>query len=161
MSLSIGDKLPEAEFLEMIGEDMETLSTGDLFTGKRVVVFALPGAYTSTCTNRHLPSYVQNADRIRTKGVDDIICLSVNDPFVMSAWGEANGASGGNVRMIADATGAFTKAVGMDFSVPSRGLIDRSRRYSMIVDNGVVVDLFAEEGTGCEISAGETMLEKL
>ncbi|WP_127902080.1 peroxiredoxin [Solirhodobacter olei] len=159
MGLSVGDQLPEATLVAMGENGPEEVSLGSLTKGRKVVIFALPGAYTGTCTTSHVPSFIRTKADFDAKGVDDVICLSVNDPFVMDAWGKSTGASEAGIRMIGDATADFTKAVGMDFSVPSRGLVDRSKRYAMYVVDGTVEVLHAEENPGvCDLSGGESML---
>jgi peroxiredoxin len=130
--------------------------------GRKVVVFGLPGAYTGTCSTAHVPSFIRTKDQFAAKGVDEIICVSVNDPFVMKAWGEATGATAAGITMLGDADASFTKAIGLAFSAPPAGLVDRSRRYAMLVDQGVVTTLNIEDSPGqCEISAGETLLSAI
>jgi peroxiredoxin len=124
-----------------------------------VVVFGLPGAFTGMCSTRHVPSFIRVAERLREKGVGAIVCVAVNDPFVMAAWSEATGAGAAGIRMLADADGGFTRALGLEFSNPERGLIGRSKRYSLLAENGVVRVLNLETSrTDCELSGGETML---
>ncbi|MEM9267834.1 MAG: peroxiredoxin [Pseudomonadota bacterium] len=161
MTIQIGDTLPEGQFIEM-GEDGPTqVSTADLL-GKKTVIFGLPGAFTGTCTTAHVPSFIRTKDQLAAKGVDGIVCVSVNDPFVMQAWGESTGAAAAGIRMMADADGAFTKALGLAFSAPPVGLFDRSQRYAMVVEGGKVTHLNAEDNPGvCELSAGETLLDQL
>ena len=130
--------------------------------GRKVVVFAVPGAYTPTCHSAHVPSFIRTKDQFDTKGVDEIICVSVNDPFVMKAWGESTGATAAGITMLADPDSAFTKAIGMEFSAPPAGLTDRSKRYAMLVEDGKVSLLQEEESPGtCEVSAGEALLANL
>jgi cytochrome c peroxidase len=161
MSISEGDRLPQASFLEMDGADPVAVDGAALFAGRKVVLFGLPGAYTGMCSTRHLPSFMGVADAIRSRGVDEIVCVAVNDPFVMRAWGEATGAGARGIRMLSDASGAFTAALGRAFDAPTRGLIGRSRRFSMVVEDGVVTRLNVEPGRECAISAGETLLDQL
>jgi len=124
------------------------------------VIFGLPGAYTGTCSTAHVPSFIRTIDGFRAKGVADVICVAVNDPFVMKAWGEVTGAEAAGIHMLGDAASEMTRAIGMDFSAPPVGFIARSKRYSMLVDNGVVTILNTEANPGeCEISAGETLLD--
>ena len=162
MTIQIGDTLPDATLLR-VGEDgPETVSLAEKVKGRKVVIFGLPGAYTGTCTSAHLPSFMITYDDFMAKGVDEIICLSVNDPFVMKAWGDSTGAADVGITLLADAESAFTGAIGMQFTAPPVGLVNRSKRYSMLVEDGVVKVLNTESSPGeCEISAGETLLEQL
>mgnify|MGYP003675944645 FL=1 len=138
------------------------VALSSLTKGRKVVIFALPGAYTGTCTTAHVPSFIRTRDQFAAKGVDDVICISVNDPFVMGAWGESTGATHAGIKMLGDSAAEFTKAIGMDFTAPPAGLIDRSKRFSMLVDDGVVTILNEEGSPGeCEISAGETLLDQM
>ncbi len=162
MTISIGDTLPDATLLKMGAEGPERVQLSSLTEGRKVVIFALPGAYTGVCTTAHVPSFMRVADDLRGKGIEDIICISVNDPFVMKNWSDSTGAADAGIAMLGDASAEFTKAIGMDFSAPPVGLIDRSKRYSMVVDNGKVTHLNAEGSPGeCEISAGETLRDQL
>ena len=159
MSISVGDKLPGATVLRMGANGPETVELSTLTDGRKVVIFALPGAYTGTCTTAHVPSFMRTKPEFDKKGVDEIICLSVNDPFVMQAWGESTGATAAGITMLGDAEGAFTNAVGMAFNAPPAGLINRSRRYALYAEDGVVKVLNAEESPGvCETSGGEALL---
>lgn len=159
MTLSVGDKLPDATLLQMGVDGPETVALSSLIKGKKAVIFALPGAYTGTCSTAHVPSFMRTKPEFDKKGVDAVICISVNDPFVMQAWGEATGATEAGITMLGDSDGAFTKSVGMSFTAPPAGLIDRSRRYAMYVEDGVVKVLNAEENPGvCETSGGEALL---
>ena len=160
MSISTGDKLPEATVMHMTGDGPAPLTTQELFGGKKVVLFALPGAFTPTCSAAHLPGFVANADKIKAKGVDEIVCLSVNDAFVMDAWGKSQNAE--EIHMVADGSAAFTRAVGLDLDLTARGLGVRSKRYAMIVDDGTVTDLAVEESPAkLEASSAEAVLGKL
>jgi glutaredoxin/glutathione-dependent peroxiredoxin len=161
MSISIGDKLPEATFLVFGPEGPKEVPSSEIFPGKKVVVFAVPGAYTPTCSREHVPSFVRTAEALSGKGVDAIVCIAVNDPFVMAAWGEATGAAESGIRMLADPSGAFTSALGLAFDAPPAGLYGRSRRYSMLVENGRVSQINVEPATACTISSGETILEQV
>ena len=159
MTISTGTRLPEAVLVRMGKDGPEEVALSGLLAGRKVVIFALPGAYTGTCTTAHVPSFIRTRQDFAAKGVDEVICLSVNDPFVMQAWGEDTGAIKAGITMLGDATCAFTKAVGMDFTLPSRGLVDRSKRYAMLVEDGVVTIFHPEENPGmCETSGGEAML---
>jgi glutaredoxin/glutathione-dependent peroxiredoxin len=159
MPITIGDSLPEATFSRMGANGPEQVALADLTRGRKVVIFALPGAYTPTCHSAHVPSFIRTKDAFAAKGVDEIICISVNDPFVMKAWGEATGATAAGLTMLADGTGAYTAAIGMDFSAPPVGLMGRSKRYAMLVEDGKVTILQAEESPGvCDVSGGEALL---
>lgn len=159
MTISIGDKIPLVT-LKVMGENgPEDITTSEIFDNKKVVLFALPGAFTPTCSSTHLPGYVANADKIKAKGVDSIVCLSVNDAFVMGAWGKAQNAD--EIIMLADGVAELTKAMGLEIDLIPRGLGIRSRRYAMIVDDGVVTVLKLEEGTKLEHSSAEVILNAL
>ena len=162
MAISKGDTLPEAMMTRLGSEGPEAVSLSDLTANRKVVIFAVPGAYTPTCHSAHVPSFIRTRDAFTQKGVQDIICVSVNDPFVLKAWGEATGATDAGLLMLGDAESSFTKAIGMDFDAPPAGLMGRSKRYAMVVENGVVQTLHVEESPGtCEVSAGEALLETL
>lgn len=162
MAITEGDRLPDADMLRMGSDGPEAVSLVSLTAGRKVVLFAVPGAFTGVCTTAHVPSFIRTRDRFAEKGIEDIVCVAVNDPFVMRAWGESTGATVGGITMLADADGAFTRAVGMGFDAPSRGLNGRSRRYAAIVEDGVVRTLHVEEGSGtCEVSGGEALLATL
>ena len=162
MTITTGDTLPNATLLLMGGEGPTSVTMIEKLTDRKVVIFGLPGAYTGTCTTAHVPSFMRTAEAFKAKGVDEIICLSVNDPFVMKAWGEDTGAAAAGITMLGDAESEFTKAIGMNFSAAPVGFVERSKRYSMLVENGVVTILSAEESPGqCEISAGESLLEAM
>lgn len=159
MAISEGDRLPDATLTRLGPNGPETVSVAELTRGRRVVIFAVPGAYTPTCHSAHVPSFIRTSEALRAKGVDEIVCVSVNDPFVMKAWGEATGASAAGITMLADATGAYTAALGLSFDAPPAGLIGRSKRYAMLVEDGVVRRLHLEASPGtCEVSAGESLL---
>lgn len=159
MPISVGDTLPEATLVHMGEEGPEEVALSDKVKGRKVVIFALPGAYTGTCTTAHVPSFMRTLDGFTQKGVDEVICVSVNDPFVMGAWGRDTGASAAGITMLGDPAAEFTKAVDMAFSAPPVGLIDRSKRYALYAEDGVVKVLQAEENPGvCETSGGEAML---
>lgn len=160
MPIAVGDKLPNATMIENGPEGPQQVQLSDKLAGRKVVIFGLPGAYTGTCTTAHLPSFIRTKDAFVDKGVDEIICVSVNDPFVMGAWGASAGAEG--ITMLADASAEFTKAIGMEFTAPPVGLYDRSKRYAMIVDDGAVTVLQEEDNPGvCDVSGGEALLETL
>ena len=162
MTIAPGDTLPEATLVKMGADGPEPVSLADHAKGKKVVVFAVPGAFTPTCHAAHVPSFIRTKDQFAEKGVDEIICVSVNDPFVMKAWGEATGATEAGITMLGDAESAFTKAIGMNFDAPPAGLIARSKRYAMIVEDGTVTTLHVEESPGvCDVSGGEALLKEL
>ena len=162
MSISAGDKLPSASLTRMGANGPEAVDLAAKTAGRKVVIFAVPGAFTPTCHSAHVPSFVRTKDQFAAKGVDEIICVSVNDPFVMGQWGEATGASAAGITMLGDAESTFTKAIGMAFSAPPAGLIDRSKRYAMLVEDGTVTLLHEEENPGaCEVSAGEGLLNAM
>lgn len=162
MSISVGDKLPEGKFLVIGSEGPTSMSVSELTKGKKVVIFGLPGAYTSTCTAAHVPSFIRTADALAEKGVDEIICFAVNDPFVMKSWGQDTGATAAGIAMMADADGSFTKAIGMDFTADVVGFFGRTQRHAMVVEDGVVTLLNVEEERGaCNLTAGEAVLEAL
>lgn len=162
MTISVGDKLPDATLLRIGAEGPEQVAIGPLVSGRKVVIFGLPGAFTGTCTSAHLPSFMRNKEAFAQKGVDEIICLSVNDPFVMQAWSDSTGAGEAGITLLGDSAAELTKAIGMDFTAPPAGLIDRSKRYAMLVEDGVVKVLNVEENPGvCETSAGETLLQQV
>lgn len=157
--ISTGDTLPDATLIQMGANGPEEVRISDKVKDRKVVIFAVPGAFTGTCTTAHVPSFIRTKGQFDAKGVDEVICLSVNDPFVMSAWGESTGATGAGLTMLSDAASEFTKAIGMEFDAPPVGLIARSKRYAMLVEDGKVTVLNLEENPGtCEISAGETLL---
>ncbi|MDK3074023.1 peroxiredoxin [Sedimentitalea sp. JM2-8] len=159
MTISKGDKLPEATLVQMGDEGPAPVALSDKTKGRKVVVFAVPGAFTPTCHSAHVPSFLRTKSQFDDKGVDEIICISVNDPFVMKAWGDATGATAAGITMLSDPQSAFTKAIGMDFDAPPAGLVGRSKRYAMLVEDGTVSVLNQEESPGvCEVSGGEALL---
>src|SRR5471030_2356718 len=157
MAVHVGDKVPSATLMEMKDGGPKPVKTDDLFAGKKVVVFALPGAFTPTCSAKHVPGFVQHEAELKAKGVDTIACLSVNDAFVMGAWGKDQKADG-KVVMLADGNGDFTRAVGLELDGTKFGMGKRSQRYSMIVDNGVVKSLNVEEPGAFDVSSAEYLL---
>lgn len=162
MPISVGDTLPEATLMRMGAEGPETVELGSLTKGRKVVIFGLPGAYTGVCTTAHVPSFMRVSEDLAGKGVDEIICVSVNDPFVMQAWGDSTGAAEAGLTFLADPESQFVKSVGLDFTAPPVGLIDRSKRFSMLAEDGKVALLQVEDNPGeCSISAGETLLAAL
>jgi peroxiredoxin len=167
VTIKIGDRLPEGTLTELIEHEApgctigpNTFNLSDLTKGKRVVIFGLPGAFTPTCSAKHVPGYIANHDQLRAKGVDEVWCLAVNDAFVMGAWGKAQQAAG-KVRMMADGSATYTKALGLDQDLIARGMGVRSVRYSMLVEDGVVKRLNIEQPGKFEVSDAETMLRQL
>ena len=160
MTIKEGDSIPEAKLNEMTSDGPNGVSTTDLCAGKTVAIFAVPGAFTPTCSAKHLPSYVENADALKAKGVDDIVCMAVNDVFVMDAWGKDQNV-GNKVRMLADGNGEFTQALGLELDGSGFGLGQRSQRFSLIVENGIVKTLNVEAGGEYRVSSAEHMLEQL
>ncbi len=159
MTIKVGDKIPSVTLKHMDASGAKDITTDELFKGKKVLLFAVPGAFTPTCSAQHLPGYIQNAEQIKAKGVDTIACISVNDFFVMDAWGKSQKAD--DILMLADGLGEFTKAVGVELDLAAKGLGMRSRRYAMVVENGVVKELELEEGGNLEVSTAEKLLAKL
>jgi len=159
MTVKVGDKVPSAT-MKMMGEKgPQDISTADLFGGKKVVLFAVPGAFTPTCSAAHLPGFVVNADKIKAKGVDAIVCVSVNDAFVMDAWSKDKNAE--ELMMVGDGNGDFTEAMGLVLDGSGFGLGKRSQRYAMIVEDGVITTLNVETGPAFELSSAEKILEAL
>ncbi|WP_298974469.1 peroxiredoxin [uncultured Roseobacter sp.] len=162
MTISQGDQLPDATLVEMGADGPSPVSMADKTKGRKVVIFAVPGAYTPTCHSAHVPSFVRTKDQFDAKGVDEIICVSVNDPFVLKAWGEVTGATAAGITMLGDTESAFTKSIGMEFDAPPAGLLSRSKRYAMLVEDGKVTLFQPEESPGmCEVSAGEALLDNM
>jgi peroxiredoxin len=161
MPIKVGDKLPNATFRVMTADGPKPKTTDDIFKGKKVALFAVPGAFTPTCSNLHLPSFLNNADAFKAKGIDTIAVTGVNDVFVMEAWKKANNA-GGKVEFLADGNADFAKAIGMELDASGNGLGIRSKRYSMLIDNGVVKQFNLEENPGeAKTSSAENMLSSL
>ena len=159
MTISTGDKIP-AVTLKVMGKDgPEDISTDQVFAGKKVVLFAVPGAFTPGCTVTHLPGYVVKADEIKPKGVDTIACLAVNDAFVMDAWAKSQNAE--NLLMLADGNGEFVRATDLEMDASGFGMGKRSRRFAMIVDDGVISYMAVEPGAGVDVSAADKILEHL
>jgi len=160
MTIGVGDKMPYGEFRVMGANGPEKLTTDSLFSGKKVVLFAVPGAFTSTCSLKHLPGYVENAAALRAKGVETVACMSVNDVFVMSAWGQS-GNVGDEVVMLADGNGTYAKALGLELDLSGSGMGIRAKRFSMIVDDGVVAHLNVEPPGEFGVSSAEAALGQL
>ena len=160
MTIKVGDSLPEATFMTIGADGPEPATTADIFSGKKVALFAVPGAFTPTCSAKHLPGFLDKADDLKAKGIDAIACTSVNDVFVMSAWGKDSGVSD-QMQMLADGNGAFAKAIGLEMDATGFGMGSRSQRYSMIVNDGVVEALNVEAGGEFRVSSAEFMLDNL
>jgi peroxiredoxin len=167
MTIKVGDQLPDGELQEFIEVETagcsigpNTFKVGDLTKGKKIAIFGLPGAYTPTCSAKHVPGYVAKLDELKRKGVDEVWCISVNDAFVMGAWGRDQHATG-KVRMMADGSASYTKKLGLELDLIARGMGIRSQRYSMLVDNGVVKSLNIEGPGKFEVSDADTMLKQL
>lgn len=161
MTIQVGDTMPEGTLMRMTAEGPAPISTDELFGGKKVVLFAVPGAFTPTCSAKHVPSYVSNAEALSAKGVDTVACLSVNDVFVMGAWGKDQGV-GDKVMMLADGVGEYTSKLGLELDLSARGLGKRATRFAMVVDNGKVSHLAVEENPGeMSVSGAEAVLGNL
>ena len=160
MTINVGDKVPQATFKYLSPEGPKEITSDELFGGKKVALFAVPGAFTPTCSQRHLPGYVERAGDIKTRGVDTIACISVNDAFVMGAWGKDQKA-GDKVMMLADGSAEFSNAMGLTMDLTKNGMGVRSQRYAMIVQDGVIKDLFVEKPGAFEVSAAENVLKHL
>ena len=158
MTIKAGDKIPSIELKTMTSDGPDGITTDDLFNGKKVILFGLPGAFTPTCSAKHVPSYVQHADAIKAKGIDTIACISVNDAFVMGAWGKDQNV-GDKVMMLADGSAEFTKAAGLELDLVARGMGVRCQRFSMIVDNGVVQSINIDDGTFDKTSAEQALID--
>ncbi len=161
MTIAKGDRLPEATFRVLSPEGINPLTTGEIFDGKKVVLFAVPGAFTPTCHLKHLPGFIENAGAFKKKGIDTVACVAINDPFVLDVWADASGGKG-KVLFLSDGNGEFTKKIGMDFDGSGIGLGTRSKRYAMLVDNGVVQVLNVEASPGvAQESTAEKLLEEI
>ncbi len=160
MAVKVGDKVPSVKIKTKNADGVKEVDTGELFAGKKVVLFALPGAFTPTCSAKHLPGFVQKNADLKKKGVDLVACLSVNDAFVMEAWGKDQNV-GDKVVMLADGNGEFTRAMGLEMDGTGHGMGQRSKRYAMVVDNGMVKSLEVEQPGKFEVSSAEAVLGKL
>lgn len=158
MTISQGDKLPEATFARIGADGAENVTVSELTKGRKVAIFAVPGAFTPTCHIGHLPSFIRSKAGFEAKGVDEIICIATNDPFVMKAWGEATGATEAGLTLLSDPVGEFSRAIGQVIEKPGAWVDGRSKRYAMYVEDGVVEVFHPETGAGCEISGGEALL---
>ncbi len=162
MTISVGDKVPSATLIQKQDGAPAAVSLDDKLAGRKVVIFGLPGAFTPTCSAAHVPSFIRTADQFAAKGVDEIICVSVNDMHVMELWGEQTGGTAAGITFLADGDSSFTKAIGMDFDNPAAGMIGRCKRFAMYVDDGVVKVMSPEIKAGvCDLSGGEFMLEQI
>jgi len=159
MTIKVGDKIPAGTLKSMGDEGPIDLSTDDIFKGKKVLLFAVPGAFTPGCTLTHLPGYVVNADKIKAAGVDTIACMAVNDAFVMDAWGKSQNAD--ELLMLADGMGEFTAALGLEMDASGFGLGTRSQRFALVAEDGVITHLNVEAGPGIDVSSAETMMQVL
>ena len=160
MTIEVGDKVPSVQVHILADGAPSPISTDDIFGGKKVALFGLPGAFTRTCSAKHLPGFVDNADSLKAKGIDAVVCISVNDAFVMGAWGESRDV-GDNVMMVADGSANFTKAAGLDIDMSEKGYGLRSRRFSMIVDDGTVTTLHIDKPGTFETTSAEMLLGDL
>ena len=160
MTIKVGDTIPSMKLMVATADGPKEITTDEIFKGKKVVLFAVPGAFTPTCSAKHLPGFVQNADAFKAKGVDTIACIAVNDAFVMGAWGKDQG-TGDKVEMLADGAAAFAKAIDLELDLNARGMGWRSQRYALIADNGVVTHLGVEAPGGFEVSKAEAILAAL
>jgi glutaredoxin/glutathione-dependent peroxiredoxin len=161
MTLAIGQKMPDAAMSVMGPEGPAVVQLSDKLKGRKTVVFALPGAFTGPCSTSHIPSFIRTIDAFKAKGVEEVICIAVNDPFVLKAWGEATGATAAGIVHLGDADGSFTKGLGMDFTAPAIGLFGRSNRWAALVEDGVITALSVDEPGVCDISTGEKFLETI
>lgn len=162
MTISVGDTLPGGTVSQMGANGAETVDMAAKLKGRNVVIFGLPGAYTGTCTTSHVPSFMRVMDKLKAKGVDEVICLAVNDPFVMKAWGESTGAAAAGITFLADGDASYTKSIGQEFTVPHLAFFDRSKRYALYAVDGVVKVLNqGAESNACEISGGQAMVDAI
>ena len=158
MAVKVGDMVPDGEFAEMTEQGKVTITTEELFGGKRVAMFSVPGAFTPTCSSQHLPGFVKHSSAIRAKGIDAIVCIAVNDAYVMGAWGQAHEVAG-KVRMLADGNGTWTRALGLELDATSYGMGIRGKRFSFIVDSGCITHLNIDE-SGLDVSSAETLVSQ-
>jgi peroxiredoxin len=156
MSITIGDRIPEGTFTQMTGSGPAPLTTSELFAGRTVVLFGVPGAFTPTCSQQHLPGYLAHHHALKSKGIDTIACMAVNDVFVMHAWGQAHGV-GDRILMLADGNGAFTRALGLELDLSGFGMGTRSKRFSLLVEDGIVRQVNVEPGAGVSVSGAESI----
>lgn len=162
MPISVGDMLPDATLMVLGANGPETVELSSLTKGRKIVLSGLPGAYTGPCTTAHIPSYIRTIEDLKAKGVDDVVCVIVNDPFVAAAWGESTGATEAGIRILCDPEGTLITGMELDFTAPPIGLIGRSQRFAMIIEDGKVTHLDVEpDGGVCNVSSGETLLTLL
>ena len=160
MAIGVGDTVPSMKLMQAAAEGPSEISSEEVFKGKKVVMFAVPGAFTPTCSAKHLPGFLQNVDALKARGVDSVVCLAVNDAFVMAAWAKDQGVDG-RITMLADGSGQFTKAVGLELDLTGRGLGVRSQRFALVADNGTVTHLAVEPPGGFDVSRAESILTAL
>lgn len=158
MTLAVGERFPDATLVTMGENGPEVVELSERLKGRKVVIFGLPGAFTGPCSTIHMPSFVRTADKLRAKGVEEIICIAVNDPFVLKAWGAATGAEDAGITLMGDPDAVLTKALGMEFTAPPLGLYDRSNRYALVIEDGVIRVSNVDEPATCKISVGEELL---
>lgn len=162
MAISPGDKMPEATLFEMTADGPKGVPSAEVFAGKTVAVFGVPGAYTPTCHMKHMPSFIENAEALKAKGVDEIVCVAVNDPFVLKAWSDATGAEGAGIRCMGDATAEMAKGMGLDFDGSGAGLGTRTRRFSALVSDGTVKAVNVEDAPGkMDVTDAATLLGQI
>jgi glutaredoxin/glutathione-dependent peroxiredoxin len=159
MTIAVGDKIPDVKLIKATADGPQPLQSAEYFAGKKVALFSVPGAFTPTCSAKHLPGFVEKAEELKAKGIDEIVCTAVNDPFVMGAWGKASGSD--DVQMLADGNGEFAQAIGLTMDGSGFGLGQRSQRYSMVVNDGVVEQLNVEAPGDFQVSSAEHMLGQL
>ena len=160
MTIKVGDRIPSATLTQMVDGKPTPVKTDEFFGGRKVALFSVPGAFTPTCSAKHMPSFLDNYDKLKAKGVDEIACVAVNDAFVMRAWGEHSGA-GNKVTMLADGNGDFAKALGLELDATKFGMGTRGKRFSMVVDDGIVTKLNVEEPGAFGVSSGDHMVGQL
>ncbi len=161
MTISVGDRLPDAKFKIMTSDGPADVSTAEVFGGKKIALFAVPGAYTPTCHGKHVPGFIENYDSFRANGVNEIVCVAMNDVFVLNQWAKDTGGQG-KIKFLSDGLGTFTKAVGLEFDASAAGLGIRSKRYSMIVEDGVVKSINVEDvPSQCEVASAKSLLNAL
>lgn len=160
MTIKVGDTIPSMKLMTATPEGPKEISTDEIFKGKKVVMFGVPGAFTPTCSMRHLPGFLEHADEFRAKGVDQVVCMAVNDAFVLGAWAKENGVNG-RVTMLADGSGTFTKALGLELDLVGRGLGVRSQRFALVAQDGKVTNIAVEQPGGFEVSKAEAVLASL
>ena len=160
MTIKVGDRIPSVKLKQLGESGMQEVSTDDLFKGKKVVLFSVPGAFTPTCSAKHLPGFVEKAGDFKAKGVDEIVCIAVNDPFVMKAWGTSGNAAG-KVNMLPDGNGDLTRALGLEMDGSGHGLGKRGQRFAMVIEDGVVKNLQVEKPGAFEVSSAENMLGQI